>query len=127
MHVRYIIVGQGIAGTVLAHTFLKHRTPFVIIDDPKLSQASKIAAGLYNPVVFKRLVKSWKVDELLPFMDGFYREAEQLLNEKFYFKKTIVKLFTEEQEKALWLKKSNEEVGKQRLKMLFLTPTGQQK
>jgi len=109
--VRYIIVGQGIAGTVLAHIFLKHHISFVIIDDPKLSQASKIAAGLYNPVVFKRLVKSWKVDELLPFMDSFYAEAEQLLNEKFYFKKTIVKLFTEEQEKTLWLKKSNEEVG----------------
>ncbi len=49
------------------------------------------------------------VDDLLPFMDGFIQEAEQLLNEKFYFKKTIVKLFTEEQEKALWLKKSNED------------------
>jgi glycine/D-amino acid oxidase-like deaminating enzyme len=111
IYARYIIVGQGIAGTVLAHTFLKNNTSVVIIDDPALSQASKIAAGLYNPVVFKRLVKSWKVDELLPFMDKFYTDAEQLLNEKFYFTKTIVKLFTEEQEKSLWIKKSDEEVG----------------
>jgi len=109
--IRYIIVGQGIAGTVLAHTFLKHTIPFVIIDEQGLSQASRIAAGLYNPVVFKRLVKSWMVDDLLPFMNEFYEEAEQLLNEKFYFKKTIVKLFTEEQEKALWLKKSNESLA----------------
>lgn len=88
-NVRYIIVGQGLAGTTLALTFLKHNIPFVIIDEPRLSQASKIAAGLYNPVVFKRLVESWKVDKLLPFMDIFYEEAEQLLNEKFYFKKKL--------------------------------------
>jgi glycine/D-amino acid oxidase-like deaminating enzyme len=110
--VRYIIVGKGIAGTVLAHTFLKNKISFSIIDDPSLSQASKIAAGLYNPVVFKRLVKSWKTEELLPFMDAFYTDAEQLLNEQFYFKKSILKLFTEEQEKILWAKKSNEEIGK---------------
>ena len=112
MNTRYIIVGQGLAGTVLAHTFLKHNTSVVIIDDASLSQASKIAAGLYNPVVFKRLVKSWRVDELIPAMDAFYEEAEKMLNEKFYFKKNIVKLFVEEQEKLLWIKKSSEDVGK---------------
>ena len=105
-NVRYIIIGQGLVGTVLAHAFLKHNKSIVIIDDAGLSQASKIAAGLYNPVVFKRLVKSWRVDELLPAMDAFYGEVEKNLNEKFYFKKTIVKLFTEEQEKMLWQKKS---------------------
>jgi glycine oxidase len=110
--VDYIIVGQGLAGTVLAQTFLKHNKSVIIIDEPGLSNASRIAAGLYNPLVFKRLVKSWLADELVPFMDVFYTDAEQLLNEKFYFKKQIVKLFAEEQEKILWLKKTNEEVGK---------------
>ena len=107
----YIIVGQGLAGTILAQTFLKAGKPFIIIDEPTLSKASKIAAGLYNPVVFKRLVKSWMADELVPFMDNFYTDCETILNAQFYFKKEIVRLFAEEQEKELWLKKTTEPVG----------------
>jgi glycine/D-amino acid oxidase-like deaminating enzyme len=108
----YIIVGQGLAGTILAQTLLKLGKSVIVIDEPSLSKASKIAAGLYNPVVFKRLVKSWMADELVPCMDYFYRDAEQLLGIQFYFKKQIVRLFAEEQEKILWLKKTDESVGK---------------
>lgn len=111
-HVNYIIVGQGLAGTILAQTLIKEGKSILIIDEQGLSNASKIAAGLYNPVVFKRLVKSWMADELISCMKDFYADAEQLLNEKFYFKKQIVKFFSEEQQKVLWLKKSNEDVGK---------------
>lgn len=106
------MVGQGIAGTVLAQTLLKQGKSVVVIDDQELSQASRIAAGLYNPVVFKRLVKSWMADELIPAMDSFYDYAEQLLNIRFYFPQQIVKPFSEEQEKTLWLKKVNEDVGR---------------
>ncbi|MCE3279085.1 MAG: FAD-dependent oxidoreductase [Bacteroidetes bacterium] len=108
----YIIVGQGLAGTVLALTFMKEGMSVMIIDDLPQSSASKIAAGLYNPVVFKRLVKSWMADDLIPFMDKFYGEAESLLNTEFYNKKKIVKLFAEENEREFWLKKSKENVGK---------------
>lgn len=107
----YIIVGHGIAGSVLAHTLIKSGFRILIINDSSLSKASKVAAGLYNPVVFKRLSKSWMVDELLPFMDNFYPEMEDVLGTKFYHKKEIIKIFSEENEKHLWLKKSKEDVG----------------
>jgi len=108
----YIIVGQGIAGTVLAAMLLKQGKTVLVIDVQTLSQSSRIAAGLYNPVVFKRLVRSWMADDLIPVMDIFYADSEELLNTKFYFKKKIVKLFAEENEKTFWIKKTNEEVGK---------------
>jgi glycine oxidase len=107
----YIIVGQGIAGTVMAHTLMKKGLSVLIIDDPSLSSASRVAAGLFNPVVFKRLSKSWMIDELLPVMDRFYPAAEQLLNIHFYYKKHIVKLFAEDNEKEFWLRKCDEPVG----------------
>ena len=110
-HCNYIIVGQGIAGTVLAQTLLNQNKTVILIDDLSLSNASRVAAGLYNPIVFKRLVKSWMIDELLPVMNKFYADAEQLLNDKFYFERKIVKPFAEEQERKLWLKKVNEDVG----------------
>lgn len=107
----YIIVGQGIAGTVLAQTLLNDGKTVLLIDEGLEYSASVIAAGLYNPVVFKRLVKSWMADELIPYMDAFYVETEKLLNERFYYKKEIVKLFADVTEKEFWLKKSKEEVG----------------
>jgi glycine/D-amino acid oxidase-like deaminating enzyme len=110
--VNYIIVGQGLAGTVLAQTLLKKRKSLVVIDEDGMSRASKVAAGLYNPVVFKRLVKSWMADELIPFMEQFYLKAEEELNTNFFHKKQIVKLFADEKEKEFWLKKSGEDVGK---------------
>jgi len=109
--VDYIIAGCGLAGTVLAQTLMRQGRPVMIIDDPGLSSASKIAAGVYNPIVFKRLVKSWRADELIPVMDDFYNEAEKVLDERFYFKKQIVKLFTDENEKTFWLKKTAEDAG----------------
>lgn len=108
----YIIVGQGLAGTVLAQTLLNNHKSVLIIDDSSLSKASRVAAGLYNPIVFKRLVKSWMVDDLLPVMNKFYSDAEQLLNAQFYFNRKIVKPFAEKQERTLWQKKTNEEVGR---------------
>lgn len=108
----YIIIGQGIAGTTLAHTLLSQGKTVLIIDEGIEHSTSAIAAGLYNPVVFKRLVKSWMADELVPFMDTFYTEAEQLLNQHFYYKKQIVKLFADTAEKEFWLKKADEDVGR---------------
>ncbi len=108
----YIIVGQGIAGTIMAFTLLKNQKTVLVIDEDKPITASKIAAGLYNPIVFKRIVKSWMADDLIPFMDKFYHESEDLLNSKFYHKKQIVKLFADESEKELWIKKSKDDVGK---------------
>lgn len=108
----YIIVGQGLAGSILALTLLKSGKSVIVIDDAKQNTASKVAAGLYNPVVFKRLVKSWMADDLLPYMDEFYPEMEKLLEAEFYFSKRILKPFAEEQEKTLWLKKTEEGIGK---------------
>jgi glycine oxidase len=105
----YIIVGQGIAGSVLAMTLIKRNKKILVIDENENSTSSKVAAGLYNPIVFKRLVKSWEADTLLPFADAFYSSLEKEFNDKFYFKKRIVKIFADEQERNFWEKKRKEE------------------
>lgn len=106
----YIIVGQGLAGTTLALSLYKENIPFVIIDNHHQHCASKVAAGLYNPVVFKRMAKSWMVDDLLPFADNFYVYCEEILETKFWHKLPIKKIFVNKEEKNLWRKKSSENV-----------------
>lgn len=103
----FIIVGQGIAGSVLALSLIKAGYSVLIIDQPRLSASSKIAAGIWNPVVFKRLTKSWLADSLIPELVTFYSVWEKELNVKLLYDRRILKPFTEEQEEKLWLKKSS--------------------
>jgi len=107
----FIIVGQGIAGSVLALELIKRGKNIVVIDKPELSTSSRVAAGIWNPVVFKRLTKSWMIDELTPCLNEFYSSAEITLNAKFLEERKIAKLFTEEQEINLWKKKVTEDMG----------------
>ena len=104
----YIIVGQGLAGSVLAFQLMEEGKKIVVIDENHLQTSSKIAAGLCNPVVFKRLTKSWLVESVLPLAVNFYRKQEQLLNNNFYQEMPIYKLFVDEKESSFWKQKSNE-------------------
>ena len=102
----FIIVGQGLAGSILALTLLKSGFKVFVINHSMLSNCSKVAAGIWNPVVFKRLTKSWLADELVPDLVSFYEFWEKEFQIKLIHHRKIIKPFTEEQEKNLWLKKA---------------------
>ena len=46
----FIIVGQGLAGTLLAHDLLDSKKRILIIDKHLKASASKVAGGLMNPI-----------------------------------------------------------------------------
>ena len=104
----FILVGQGIAGSVLSLSLIKAGYTVCVIDSPNLSKSSRVAAGIWNPIVFKRLTKSWLADELVPELQLFYNFCEKELNTTLIHQRSIIKAFTEEQEKNLWIKKSND-------------------
>ena len=106
--VDYIIVGQGLAGSVLAYKLITKGKKVLVIDEEKESTSSRVAAGMCNPIVFKRLTKSWLIDEVLDQAKAFYHHQEKLLNDQFYFDVPIYKLFVDEQEQQFWKQKSNE-------------------
>ena len=108
--VDFIIVGQGIAGSVLSLKLIENGYSVKVIDDPDLSSSSKVAVGVWNPVVFKLLTKSWMVDELLPEMLKFFKQAEILFKKDLITERHIVKLFSEQQEVDLWKQKANGEL-----------------
>jgi glycine oxidase len=104
----FIIVGQGIAGSVLALTLIEAGYTVQVISKPQLSSSSKIAAGIWNPIVFKRLTKSWLADDLVPELLEFYKFCEKELNTTLIHHRHIIKAFSEDHEKHLWLKKAGE-------------------
>lgn len=102
----YLILGQGIAGSILAFYLLQRGKSVAIIDNGHKSSSSLMAAGMWNPIVFRRMTKSWMVDDLLPEMDNFYRSLEKKLDSKFYYYKNIVRVHPGRDEVNLWMEKS---------------------
>lgn len=103
-----LILGQGIAGTVLALTLLRRGKPVVVIDDGHRSASSTVAAGLWNPIVFRRINKSWMADELILSLDEFYRSAEELLQVKFYHPIPLWRIHSSDLENVLWTEKMDD-------------------
>ena len=58
MKVDFIIVGQGIAGTSFAFELLKNNKTFVLVDKFSTHTASRVALGVYNPLILKWFTKA---------------------------------------------------------------------
>lgn len=104
MKVDFIIVGQGLAGTLLANELIKQNKTVMVFDDPAASKASLVAAGIINPVVFRRMTKSWLIDDAFPQMETTYLQLETLLKERLYYPGRMIKSLSEVQS-VLWKEK----------------------
>lgn len=89
----FLIVGQGIAGSVLAWTLDQRGCSVLVANDPTLPSASAVAAGIVNPLTGRKLVHTWKADELFPFLHQFYSQVEQALDVRFFHPKNIYRPF----------------------------------
>src|SRR4051812_34065939 len=83
MSADYLIVGQGIAGSVLAWTLHRRGKKVLLVNSPQRPSASLVAAGIFNPLTGKKLVRTWKADQLFPFLKTFYGGVEQELGVRF--------------------------------------------
>lgn len=104
-----IIVGQGLAGTCLAFTLEKYYSKKVFVIDRDAGECcSAIAAGTFNPIVFKTLSPAWKSDVIIPFMLNFYRELSDKLGTELVEERPVFKMLKGHEQKKLWLIKSAE-------------------
>src|ERR1700736_2473161 len=93
MEVDILIIGQGICGTFLSWYLEKAGLSFLVIDEARPFTASKAAAGLINPVTGRCLVKSWMIDELLPFANRAYRDIGEALGISCLEQRNVVDFF----------------------------------
>ncbi len=111
---KHLIIGGGVAGVSLAWQLLK-KGHFVLLIDNMQNKSSSIAAGMINPIVFRRVTKSWRVDEFLPAAEAFYKEVELATESQFFNSIKIRRFFASQQEKKYWNKKQGEEQFKKYL------------
>ena len=97
-----IVVGQGIAGTLLAHDLIEARQSVAIIDVNLKASATRVAAGLINPIGMKRCIPSHNAHQYFPKAIERYREIEQKLNTNFLELKSILRLFANQKVKHDW-------------------------
>ena len=107
MNTDIIVVGQGLAGTCLSYQLSRNNIDFMVIDNSHVRSSSMVAAGLINPVVFKRLTKSWMADELVPYLHSFYPEFEKKIGASFYDKKSLLRVLNSADEINRWDSKRN--------------------
>jgi glycine/D-amino acid oxidase-like deaminating enzyme len=75
----FFIAGGGLAGLTLAYRLTECcQASIVMVDDEHPCAASRIAAGLINPITGRRHVKTRMADTLIPVAFKFYRHLESL-------------------------------------------------
>ncbi|MDR7371741.1 FAD-dependent oxidoreductase [Flavobacterium aquidurense] len=102
----YLIVGSGLAGISFAEIALRNNKSVLLIDD-KSQISSRVAGGLYNPVILKRFSEVWKAEEQLVLMEDFYGHLETKLQTKVNFKLPILRKFFSIEEQNNWFSASD--------------------
>jgi glycine/D-amino acid oxidase-like deaminating enzyme len=108
MQVDYLIVGQGICGTMLSWFLYKEGKTFVVLDNDAASSSS-IAAGIINPVTGRRYVTTWMAEELMSFAMDTYTEMGTYLNSRLIFNKDIIDFFPSPQMRDAFVNRITED------------------
>ncbi|WP_198172639.1 NAD(P)/FAD-dependent oxidoreductase [Hymenobacter ginkgonis] len=99
----YLLLGHGIAGATLARELRQRGHRVLVYDEPRPDSASRVAAGLMNPVAGKRFALTWRAHETLHPAVAYYRALGQELGEIFLQEAPILKVFGSEQEQQQML------------------------
>jgi glycine oxidase len=101
----YLIVGSGLAGSVLAFE-LDQQGKRVMLIGNKYNHSSTVAAGLFNPITGKVLSKTWKAEEIFSHLHNFYNSAERVTGQQFFHPMPIYRPFLSIEEQNEWMGKS---------------------
>lgn len=102
----YIIVGSGLAGISFAEKLLLEGKSFVTFENNS-QNSSRIAAGLYNPVILKRFSQVWNANQQLEIAEKFYQTLQEKLHAQFDFKIPIYRKFFSIEEQNNWFAASD--------------------
>ena len=102
-HVDFLVIGQGIAGSILAHRLISAGKSVFVIDRKKPHTSSRVAAGIVNPVTGRKYVKSWMIETLLKEVHTYYRSFEQEFNVSIYKEIEILRVLKDTLEEERWI------------------------
>jgi glycine oxidase len=100
-----LIIGQGLAGTLIGWECERAGLAFEIVDQGHATAATRVAAGIINPVTGRRLVKTWRVETLLPLARETYQRMGDALGVSLWRELRVRRLFADDVERAAFHRK----------------------
>ena len=108
-----LVVGQGIAGSVVAFMLYCKSIPFLVIDPAAVNSSSHVAAGMFTPISGKRKTMQAITLQQIPFAINVYKEIEKLLGTQLLHLSNIYQVFTSAGERdELMLRAGNDDFAK---------------
>ncbi|GAB3711285.1 NAD(P)/FAD-dependent oxidoreductase [Flavobacterium koreense] len=102
----YIIVGSGLAGIAFSEIALQNNKTILVVNNQS-QNSSRIAGGLYNPVILKRFSGVWQASEQLELLYNFYANLEKKLQIKLDYKLPLLRKFYSVEEQNNWFTASD--------------------
>ncbi len=81
---RYIVVGAGLAGCLIAWRLEQAGQTVTLIDSKQLPSASEVAGGIINPVTGRWMTKSWNFDACIGYAVTTYKALEKQFGISIY-------------------------------------------
>ncbi|WP_298310326.1 FAD-binding oxidoreductase [uncultured Aquimarina sp.] len=97
----YIVVGFGLAGLAFVEELKKNDKSFVVYENYS-QKSSRVAGGLYNPVILKRFTAAWLASEQLELALPFYKNIQDKLGEALVSELPVLRRFNNIEEQNLW-------------------------
>lgn len=108
-----LIVGMGLAGIHASMHLREIGKQVHHIHASMPGESTKVAAGLINPITGRRYVKSWMIDEVMPYAVQQYTKLESLLGGKYIRNLDIIRVLKDPGDENTWLSKSADPYLKQ--------------
>jgi glycine oxidase len=105
----YIIVGFGVAGFSFMQQLIENKQNFVVFDNHS-QQSTRIAGGMFNPVILKRFTPAWQANEMLPYALLQFQKAELTYHQKYIHYIDIYRKLASIEEQNNWIAASDKPV-----------------
>ena len=101
MKVDYIIVGLGLTGLCFIEELVQNNKSFIVFENNS-QNSSKVAAGMFNPVVLKRFTAVWNGKEQLEFALPLFSKLEKQFKNNYIHNIDIYRVFKSVEEQNNW-------------------------
>ena len=105
----YIIVGFGVAGFSLMQQLEENKQNYIVFDNNS-QQSTRIAGGMYNPVILKRFTPAWQAAKMLPYALLQFQKAELTYGNKYIHPIDIYRKLASVEEQNNWMVASDKPV-----------------
>ena len=103
----YIVIGQGLAGSILAYRLIQNSKKVLVIDNQHHGASSKVAAGIINPITGQRLITNNFFKEQREISLRLYTELESLFAINLVTHLKQFRLLTSTEQTEFWDKRKN--------------------